>query len=65
MDSKDKEMLEVYRNVASFTVQALEDSTKGLREGIGNGNYNMSTVELLKERLETLEEWLVKIELDF
>ena len=65
MNRKDEAMLEVYRNVASFTVQALEESTKGLREGIGNGIYNMSTVELLKERLETLEEWLVKIELDF
>ena len=51
MNRKDEVMLEVYRNVASFTVQALEESTKGLREGIGNGNYNMSTVELLKERL--------------
>ena len=65
MNSRDKEMLAVYRKTASFTMQALGETLSGLRKGISNGNYNTSTVELLKERLETLEECLVKIELYF
>ena len=65
MNSKDKEMLEVYRNAAGFTVQALGESITGLRKGISGGNYNMATTELLKDRLENLEECLVKIEMDF
>lgn len=58
-------MLEVYRNVSSYTKQALEKSIKSLREGISGGKYNMETVELLKERMENLEDCFIKIELDF
>ena len=65
MNSKDKEMLEVYRNASGFTIQALEESIVGLRKGISDGNYNSKTIELLKDRLENLGEWLVKIEIDF
>lgn len=65
MDSRDKEMLSVYRKTASFTMQALGETLSGLRKGISNGNFNTATVELLKDRIENLEKLLVKIELDF
>ena len=65
MDSRDKEMLAVYRKTASFTMQALGETLSGLRKGISNGNHNTATTELLKDRIKNLEELLVKIELDF
>ena len=65
MDSRDKEMLAVYRKTASFTMQALGETLSGLRKGISNGNLNTATTELLKDRIKNLEELLVKIELDF
>ena len=34
MDSRDKEMLAVYRKTASFTMQALGETLSGLRKGI-------------------------------
>lgn len=65
MNRKEEEMLEVYRNVACFTMQALESSIDSLKRGISRGEYNTSTVEILKYRLESLEDYLTKIELDF
>ena len=40
MDSRDKEMLAVYRKTASFTMQALGETLSGLRKGISNGYYS-------------------------
>lgn len=65
MNNKDKEMLTIYRNVQAYTIQALEKSIESLNDGVNKGSYKAETVELLKERKEELEEYLVKIELDF
>ena len=65
MSREEEEMLEVYRKVACFTMQALEGSIDSLKRGISGGEYNTSTVETLKYRLEILEDYLTKIELDF
>ena len=65
MNSKDKEMLTIYRNVQAYTVQAIEASIESLNESISKRSYNDETVEFLKERKENLEGHLIKIELDF
>ena len=58
-------MLETYRAVSGYTTLALEDSIKDLKSGIASGKFNSETEDLLKDRLNTLEEYLVEIELDF
>lgn len=65
MNNKDKEMLTIYRNVSAYTSQALEKSIESLNESINKGSYKVETLQLLKERKEELEEYLVKIELEF
>ena len=65
MNNKDKEMLEVYRSVSAYTSKALEESIANLKRGVSRGSHKSETVEILKDRLETLEEYLIKIELDF
>lgn len=65
MNNKDKEMLTIYRNLSAYTAKAIEKAIESLNESISKRKANDETIDIIKERRESLEEYLIKIELDF
>lgn len=65
MNNKDKERLTIYRNLSAYTAKAIEKSIESLNESISKRKANDETIDIIKERRESLEEYLIKIELDF